>query len=103
MSIRHATGRIAAPLMFSPVQQRRIARRAANDNAFWIGHDPVLRDALKHFARHGLGAAEVACRNANDAFFAGDRPAYLHWLGICRALDRRMADAIAHHGDSESA
>jgi hypothetical protein len=67
---------------------------AANDNAV-AGHRVDLRAALKHFAEHGLGAANVARRNAESAFFRGDRSAYRHWLGICRTLDRRMAGALA--------
>lgn len=74
---------------------------AANDNAAAerFPRDEVLRAALRHFAEHGLGAAEQAHRNAEQAFFAGQREDYRHWLAICRALDRRMADAIiAHRG-----
>jgi hypothetical protein len=72
---------------------------AANDNDGVGGfpRDPILRAALKHFAQYGLGAAEQAHRNAKSAFFAGKRAEYRHWLAICRALDRRMADAIAFH------
>ena len=33
--------------------------------------------------------------NARKAHFSGDRQGYLHWLAICRALDRRMAVALA--------
>lgn len=67
---------------------------AANDNTPLFPRDNVLRAALRHFAEHGLGAAELAYRNAQQAFFAGDRQQYRHWLAICRALDRRMADTI---------
>ena len=97
MTIRSALVRPAAPLFVSPVQQRLVIQRAANDNAARIGHDAVLRDALKHFARHGLAAAEVARREAEKAFFADDRRGYDHWLSICRALDRRMAAACEAH------
>lgn len=69
--------------------------RAANDNGARIGHDPLLRDALKHFAAHGLGAAEEARLQAERAFFRGDRQAYRHWLAICRTLDRRLATSLA--------
>lgn len=68
---------------------------AANDNDAGVGSDVLLRDALKHFARYGLGAAEVARKEAERAFFADDRQGYRHWLGICRSLDRRMAAAVA--------
>lgn len=100
MTIRLAPARKAAPIFFSPVQQRRLVQRAANDNAVAPRRDPVLREALLHFARFGLGAATVARDKAHDAFFAGDRAGYDHWLAICRALDQRMAAAVAAHAKS---
>lgn len=72
-------------------------RPAANDNVAGFPRDVLLRAALKHFAEYGLGAAEQAHRNAEAAFFAGNRDEYRHWLDICRALDRRMADAVVAH------
>lgn len=72
-------------------------RPAANDNVAGFPRDLVLRAALKHFAEHGLGAAEQAYNNAEAAFFAGNRDEYRHWLAICRVLDRRMADAVVAH------
>lgn len=71
---------------------------AANDNGRGTGEDAMLRAALRHFAAHGLGAAEAARARAERAFFAGDDGQYRHWLGICRMLDRRMADAALAHG-----
>ncbi len=73
---------------------------AANDNALDFPRDVVLRAALKHFAQFGLGAAQQAHRNAEAAFFAGNRDQYRHWMGVCRALDRRMADAVVAHRGS---
>ena len=73
--------------------------RAANDNTLVRPNDGLLRDALKHFAEHGLGAAEAAQSNAEDAFFAGDREEYRRWSEICRTLDRRMAAAMASRHD----
>lgn len=58
----------------------------------------MLRAALRHFAEHGLAAAQRARRQAEAAFFAGDRRAYQWWLEICRTLDRRMAAAIDVRG-----
>lgn len=94
MTIRLATVHPAAPLFFSPVQQRLVVQRAANDNAGAAQRDPVLREALMHFARHGLGAANHARDEAERAFFSDDREAYRHWLAVCRTLDRRMAAAV---------
>ena len=69
-------------------------RRAANDNTRTADDDRMLRAALRHFAAHGLGAAEAARAEAEAAFFAGNSEQYRWWLGICRMLDRRMADAV---------
>jgi hypothetical protein len=69
--------------------------RAANDNPGGFAQDVVLKAALRHFARHGLGAAEQARIAAEAAFFANDREGYRHWLAVCGALDRRMAAAIS--------
>lgn len=55
----------------------------------------MLHAALRHFAEHGLGAAREARRQAETAFFAGDRASYDWWLSICRTLDRRMAEELA--------
>lgn len=69
--------------------------RAANDNVHGTSNDRLLKAALRHFAEHGLCAAEQARENAERAFFAGDRPTYRWWLAICHTLDRRMADAVS--------
>lgn len=67
---------------------------AANDNGLEPLNAALLRAALKHFARYGLGAAENARAEAERAFFADDREGYRWWLEICRALDRRMASSL---------
>ena len=95
MTIRFA----AAKPVYNPVVARMMdapARlRAANDNVLGICSDKLLKAALRHFAEHGLGAADHARGLAEAAFFAGDREGYRWWLAICRTLDRRMADAVA--------
>jgi len=109
MTIRFAAARPALLWGVTIDTRATQVRRPANDiggdgphgDAF--GHDPLLRDALKHFAAHGLGAADSARAAAERAFFAGDRQAYRHWLAICRMLDRRMAGAVAARFDSASA
>ncbi len=75
---------------------------AANDNRGGTGDDRMLRAALRHFAAYGLGAAEAARVNAETAFFTGDRKEYHWWIGICRMLDRRMADAVAARREAAS-
>ncbi len=94
----------------SPVEQAVLARsltgkvslRAVNDNHDCIGGDELLRETLRHFAQFGLGAADKARDNAKAAFFAGDRETYRRWLAICRALDQRMASAVAFHLDKDA-
>lgn len=64
----------------------------ANDVEPGFGRDRLLREALRHFAEHGMAAAPRARARAEAAFFAGQREEYLRWMAICRTLDRRMAD-----------
>jgi hypothetical protein len=95
MSLRFAAALSGECTVLSRALVRPRARDAVNDNAAGFTRDTLLRAALKHFAEHGLAAAERARENAERAFFAGDRDQYQHWLEICRALDRRMAAAIS--------
>ena len=68
---------------------------AANDNGGGIGGEKLLHAALRHFAQHGLSAANSARENAEAAFFAGRGDDYRWWMAICTALDRRMPNAVA--------
>lgn len=95
MTIHFAAARSPFAALVAPGFHNRVIGRAANDNVDF-GHSAELRAALKHFAAHGLGAATVARQNAEQAFFRGDRQGYLHWLGICRTLDRRMASVLSN-------
>lgn len=68
----------------------------ANDNGLDAANDDaMLSEALRHFAEHGLCAAERARDKALDAHIAGDSETFSWWLSVCRMLDRRMADAAA--------
>ena len=92
MSIRYAAARpLAQPGHLTRAAQGRIAARAANDNGDGARHELVLRNALKHFAAHGLRAAEDAGERAEAAWRAGDSAGLRHWLEVCRALDPRRA------------
>lgn len=96
MSLRFAAARPAALHSYLPhAELARMAARAANDNGDGESQQEVLRVALRHFAELGLGAAADARDRARKAHFSGDRKGYLHWLTICRTLDRRMAVALA--------
>ena len=95
MTIRFATARpIAAPVHLTRSALGRIAARAANDNADLARQDQVVRDALRHFAAHGLYAAEEAGHRAVAAHHRGDRADLRHWLQICAALDPRRAAGL---------
>ena len=103
MTLRFAPARSVS---LSPLARAFVRRRvdgAANDNvdlATAERNDRLLRAALRHFAAYGMGAAREAQAQAEQAFFAGDRTSYDWWLGICRTLDRRMAEDLARrqHG-----
>lgn len=75
----------------------------ANDNGESGLGDDLLHAALRHFAEHGLRAAQVARKEAENAFFAGDSDGYRWWLGVCRTLDRRMAEECARSDKPRSA
>ncbi len=94
MTIHFAAARAPLASLVNPASRIQIIGRAANDNSY-PATQIELRTALKHFAEHGLGAATVARKNAEQAFLRGDRHSYLHWLGICRTLDRRMARVLS--------
>ena len=95
MTIRFAAARRGDNRVVSGMLSASVPLRAANDNGRCLSTDRVLGDALRHFARHGLCAAQVASANAERAYFAGDRTGYDYWIAICRTLDRRMAAAVA--------
>lgn len=105
MTIRFAAARDGESTAIVRALTAVALRDAANDNDAEHGgfpRDHVLRATLRHFAQYGLGAAEQAHHNAEQAFFAGNRHEYRHWLAVCRALDRRMADAIVAHRGGRS-
>lgn len=94
MPIHFAAARRTLSAFTVPARRARLAGQAANDNDAQT-QDVMLRDALRHFAEHGLRAAQVARDNALQAHASDDQISYLHWLEICRTLDRRMAVALS--------
>lgn len=87
----------ARTIAASPVA-RALARQArkipANDDAD-VDHDQLLGAALRHFARHGLGAARAAQLEAEAALDRGDVHDAEGWLAIGRQFDRRLAPGLA--------
>lgn len=95
MTIRFAAPPDAIAPRLSAMSARNACGIPANDNRGDHPDDALLHAALRHFAEHGMAAAQRARKQAETAFFAGDRQGYLQWLEICRALDRRMAGELA--------
>jgi hypothetical protein len=95
MTIRFAAPPNALAPRMSARRIREFRGLPANDNGGARATDTMLHAALRHFAEHGLAAAHRARKQAEAAFFAGDRQSYQWWLEICRALDRRMATELA--------
>lgn len=95
-----------ASVRFNPVLTRSggmpAEPKAANDNPPPLRDHPLLHEALRHFARHGLHAAQAACEKAEAALLEDDREGFDRWLAICRLLDRRKADALARRRDRTS-
>lgn len=98
MSIRFAPARKATPHAVSRALLLRNIRLAANDNGpaeRAVKERALLHTALHHFSTHGLGAAREAYRQAEKAFFAGDRAAHAHWLEICHVLDHQILERLS--------
>lgn len=79
-----------------------LRRSAANDNAADAGSgvfDPVLVEALRHFARDGMKAAHTAEAAARAALIAGDAVQAEHWLGLTACLDRGRARRLAQQAE----
>ena len=96
----------------SPLARAMAPRRnvkAANDNAKapcrdaspgvvgWGEQDRMLKAALRQFSEHGLSAAREAAKQAEQAFFSGDRQSYDWWMAVCRTLDKRLADQVGRN------
>lgn len=89
------SGRGYADTYRSRAATARMIAASANDN--WDANvaqalsEPVIREALFHFAEHGLGAAQAALAKAHLAHARGDEAEYGHWLAILKVLDRQLA------------
>ncbi len=95
MPIHFAAARCASRSPVARALARKAVRRAANDNPGGAGENGaqarVLDAALRHFAEHGLRAAEQAATMAEEAFHAGEDEGYRWWSEICQKLDARLA------------
>ncbi len=98
MSIRFAAAGSGECMVVARVLTRARLRPAANDVDAAICHDAVLVSTLRHFAVHGLGAAQEARRLAQEARRQQDQDRYRHWLAVCRHLDHGMAARLGTPG-----
>ena len=98
MSIRLAVSKPLRPLASDRAKLRKMRLECANDNdvtsaQYGTPNDRgnILHAALRHFAVHGLAAAQNAANEATAARARGDETGYEWWYGICHALDRGIA------------
>lgn len=95
MPIHFAAARSASRSPVARALARKAVFRAANDNPGGAGEcgaeTRVLSAALRHFAEHGLRAAEEAARHAERAWCAGEADACRWWTEVCHKLDRKRA------------
>lgn len=101
MPLRFAAARIPSRSPIARALAKKAPSRPVNDNGTaqmpeGSRIDGVMRAALRHFAEHGLAAAQVARQQAEGAYFSGDMQAYRWWLEMCRTLDRRLAEHLEH-------
>lgn len=94
MTIRFASARAGGISALRAWRCHSAPMCAANDNAVDRFDNAGLIAALRHFARHGLAAAEHASTQALHAHRQSDREACRHWLEVCRQLDRRLAERL---------
>jgi len=78
----------AAPFLAdaSTLRGGAACRAPANDNGGPCLQDPLVREALRHFAVHGLGAAQVAESLSTAAFHGGEHGASCRWSEIRQLL-----------------
>ena len=95
MPIHFAAARCASRSPVARALAKKALRRAANDNPGGAGEcggeARVLSAALRHFAEHGLRAAEEAAMLAERAHRSGEADACRWWTDVCHKLDRKLA------------
>ena len=91
MTIHFAAARCAVTSPVARVLRRPPVGSPANDDDGARHDGATLYEALVHFARHGLGAADRACALAKAEKAAGNGAGHARWLDICAIFDRRMA------------
>jgi hypothetical protein len=87
-------GLIAPALARAANDNMRTGAKPAADLPETARFEPLLTDALRHFAVHGLAAAEAAVDLAAEAGGRDDADARDHWLAVTRMFDRRLAARV---------
>lgn len=95
MTIRFAGASVDGKSPIHAWRCRSAPMCAGNDNSASQLENETLVAALRHFARHGLAAAEHAGARALSASHQSDRDECLHWLAVCRQLDERLAKRLS--------
>lgn len=97
MPVHFAAARCAARSPLARIFTRAPIGKPANDNGE-AAATPLIdcrtREALLHFAEHGLDAARVAAERACDAAANEDTEAYERWIAVCDTLDSSMASRL---------
>jgi hypothetical protein len=97
MSVHFAAARCATRSPLARILSRGPVAAHANDNGP-AANTPLIdcrtRDALLHFAEHGLHAATVAAERASDAAANEDAEGYERWIALCDTLDSAMATRL---------
>ena len=98
MPIHFAAARSASRSPVARALAKKAVRRAANDNPGGAGECGtelrVLGAALRHFAEHGVRAAEEAAMQAERAWRAGEQGSCAWWTEVCHKLDRKLASEL---------
>lgn len=97
MTIRFAAAQRGDSRSVARVLCASVPLESVNDNGWTLGGDGVAQASLRHFARHGLGAARAAHDAAAAALEAGNDDDFHLWLEICRTFDRRLAEGLKRH------
>jgi len=88
MSIRFAAAGTGASPAVARTLRIAMPRQPANDADDSLLQVHLRLAALRHLARHSHGATRHASLAALRAHHTGDQARFLHWLEICRQLDR---------------
>lgn len=92
--VRQIGWRAAGRGMLAPALARAVndnPRLGADPAPAAAPFDPLLTEAIRHFAIHGLAAATAALAEAEDAGRRDDGQVKAHWLAITQLFDRRLA------------